>query len=282
MLKKAMEDLFKQKLLGLRKSSTPKTFSEALLGDTSWVKKMAPARPSVPRDIQFSEKTQIIESLERFAHEKASELHSDKILVPGGEIVIRTGDWENVQSHQSMTSLVDTLLLDKNFKEIAFNGKQAGQIKILFVSEKFRSWDEISGELKSGFINELIAGFPLKTAELFERMIQAMKLKSTEVMIYPVEGHEEVDYSQDVLQIVGFFKPDLVVTLGAKATQKILKSNDRLSQVHGQFFTRKYNDSQSFQIVPLFHPSIIETNQNMKKAAWTDMQKIMKFLKIIP
>jgi uracil-DNA glycosylase family 4 len=281
-IKKAMEDLFKQKLLRLRDSSYPKTFSEALLGDTSWLKKLSSPIQSTSSESQFTEKIQVIESLERFANEKASEINSNKIQIEGGEILVRTGDWENIQSHKTVTALLDNLLLDQRLKDISLKGKQSGQIKILFVSEKFRSWEEVSRELSIGFLNELIAGFPLKTAELFERMIQAMKLKPSEVLIYPVEGVDEVDFSQDVLQVISYFNPELVVTLGAKATQKILKSNDRLSQVHGQFFTRKYNDSHSFQIVPLFHPSIIETNQNMKKAAWADMQKIMKFLKIIP
>jgi uracil-DNA glycosylase family 4 len=61
----------------------------------------------------------------------------------------------------------------------------------------------------------------------------------------------------------------------------VLKSTDRLAQVHGQFFSRKIGE-KTFQVVPLFHPSIIETNQNMKKTAWADMQKIMKHLKKLP
>lgn len=70
--------------------------------------------------------------------------------------------------------------------------------------------------------------------------------------------------------------------LRGEPPSKILKSNDRLSLVHGEFFTRKIGDETSIQVVPLFHPSIIETNQNMKKTAWVDMQKIMKHLKKLP
>jgi uracil-DNA glycosylase family 4 len=69
------------------------------------------------------------------------------------------------------------------------------------------------------------------------------------------------------------------VTLGANSTHKILKVQDRLTQLHGQFFNRKIENIGTFIVVPLFHPSIIENNQNMKKTAWTDMQKIMKQLK---
>jgi len=113
-------------------------------------------------------------------------------------------------------------------------------------------------------------------------MIQAMKLESHEVMIFPLEAQDEVDGSSDVLRVAEYFRPEVVITLGANATSKILKSNDRLSIIHGQFFSRKYVDDSNFQIIPLFHPSIIETNQNMKKTAWGDMQKIMKYLKKLP
>jgi DNA polymerase len=165
---------------------------------------------------------------------------------------------------------------------ISLENKVPEQVKVLFVSEKFRSWEEIEPELKSGLINELLAGFPLKTAELFERMITAMKLVASEVIIFPVEGSDESDFSRYVMEVAAYYRPEIIVTLGAKAAQKILKSNDRLSMVHGQFFNRRMSETGNFQVVPLFHPSIIETNQNMKKTAWADMQKIMKHLKKLP
>jgi DNA polymerase len=112
-------------------------------------------------------------------------------------------------------------------------------------------------------------------------MIKAMKLTAAEVVIYPVSIGDN-DLSAEVMAITSFFQPEVVITLGAIASNKILKNNDRLSNTHGQFFTRKINSSVNFTVVPLFHPTIIESNQNMKKTAWADMQKIMKVLKKLP
>ncbi|MFL5786168.1 MAG: uracil-DNA glycosylase family protein, partial [Bacteriovoracaceae bacterium] len=112
-------------------------------------------------------------------------------------------------------------------------------------------------------------------------MILAMKLDPSEVMIYPVEKTDETDLSGEVVRIALYLNPEVMITLGAKATQKILKSNDRLSLIHGQFFERKVENQGVLQIVPLYHPSILETNVSMKKTTWTDMQKIMKHLKKI-
>ncbi len=278
-----MDSLFKQKLLTLRTPPPAASFSEALLGDTSWLK--APPREKkvvLPKE-QFSEKVQVIESLERFAQEKASELKTNILKVDGGEVHLKTEPgWDDLKHFNSYADLRAELKLDEKYLDIVLKDKTTEKVSVLFVSEKFRGWDEVSAELKTGFINELIAGFPLKTAELFERMIMAMKLDPSEVIVFPVEGNDETDYSKDVMEVAAFYKPEIIITLGAKATQKILKSNDRLTVVHGQFFNRSMSDRGNFQVVPLFHPSIIETNQNMKKTAWADMQKIMKHLKKLP
>jgi uracil-DNA glycosylase family 4 len=166
--------------------------------------------------------------------------------------------------------------------DIILKNKNPHKVKALFVTEKFRKWEEASLELKSDFINELILAFPVKTAELFERMIYAMKFMSEEVIIIPLEDTNGINCSSDIFKIAEFFRPEVIITLGSSATSGILKSSDRLSVIHGQFFSRKYTDQSTFQVIPLFHPSIIETNQNMKKTVWSDMQKIMKYLKKLP
>lgn len=263
----------------------PRTFGEAVLGDTSWLKKIPrPPKEVIPPKEVFSEKVQVLESLERFAIEKAAEQNTNVLKIDGGgELHLRSEPgWEEIGAFSSFSGLREHLKLQGELLDIVLKGKEPGAVKALFVSERFRPWEESSKELKSGFINELIVGFPLKTAELFERMINAMKLTPSEVIIFPVEGSDETDYSADVMSVAGYFKPEVIITLGAKATNKILKSNDRLAQVHGQFFARKIGDIGTIQVVPLFHPSIIETNQNMKKTAWADMQKIMKHLKKLP
>ena len=278
-----MDGIFKRKLLGLRNPSPAKTFADALFQDSSWIKRPE-IRQKDPLPVKevFSEKVQVIESLERFAQEKAVELNSNILKVDGGELHLRDEpSWEGIKSFGSQNELVASLKLDSRLVDVVVKDKNKGLVKALFVTEKFRPWEEVSAELKQGFINELLVGFPVKTAELFERMILAMKLEPSEVIIYPVEGSDETDFGTEVMSVATYFRPEIIITLGAKATSRILKSNDRLSLVHGQFFTRKSGDA-SFQVVPLFHPSIIETNQNMKKTAWADMQKIMKHLKKLP
>jgi uracil-DNA glycosylase family 4 len=148
----------------------------------------------------------------------------------------------------------------------------------MFVPEDYRKNEDYQGELKEGLINQLLPAFPLKTAEFFSKMVSAMKLEDAELLIYPVMNQGQ-DISREVMKVAAFYQPEIIVTLGANATHKILQSQERLTQVHGQFFNRKIENIGTFIVVPLFHPSIIENNQNMKKTAWLDMQKMMKHLK---
>jgi hypothetical protein len=255
------------------------------MGTSYWNETSLPEVKTV-EEIQkenYSEKIQVIESLERFAQEKLEKEKTPVFKIDGGEILFKERpDWSNAPKVQSTEELRSLLNLEGEFLDIVLSNKFPDEVKVVFVSEKFRSWSEARSDLQTGFINELIIAFPLKTAQLFERMITAMKLGPKEVIIFPVEGSDGRDFSDDVLALTAYFRPTLVITLGASATSKILKSNDRLSVIHGQFFPRNISAGQLVQIVPLFHPSIIETNQNMKKTAWADMQKIMKDLKKLP
>lgn len=263
-----METLFKQKLIDLRSKAVPQTFSEALFPGGGFApfnlpKCLKTHQDKVSSESGFTEQKHLIESLERFVEERE--------VVPVGEkaeIALKaTPDWSSSQ---------EDYLLSSQFRELILRGKN--KVEVIFVTETLRPFNELGPELQGAFIDELLCGFPQKTAELFERMILAMKLRPEEVILYPSElGGESL--FDDVVKLTQEFRPKVIITLGAKATSAVLKTKDRLAQVHGQFFTRKLLDSYEVQVVPLFHPNIIETNQNMKRTAWVDMQKVMKFLK---
>lgn len=278
--RRGMDELFKQKLLSLRRPQVPATFAQALFGTVDWASPTpAPKQAEKTNATQFTEKAQVIESLERFAQEKLATEGEKIIKIPGGEIALKPEPtWEGIPSYATFEELVSELSLDSKIIELCLKNKRPGQVRILFVSEAFRNFDELAAELKEGLINQLLPAFPAKTAELFSRMLLAMKLEEQEVVIYPTL-FEDRDISNEVMKVAGHFKPEIIVTLGANATHKILKGQERLAQVHGQFFNRKIENIGTFVVVPLFHPSIIENNQNMKKTAWADMQKIMKYLK---
>jgi hypothetical protein len=278
-----MKDLFNRNLLRIREVQKPQTFAQALFGAVDWGHEI-PKVPFQKEDIQasafeFSEKVQVIESLERFAKEKFEEEKKTILKIPGGEIELKKDPtWDDVKTFSSFADLKNNLSLDQQTLEICLASKSSSQVKVMFVSESFRNYDDYAQELKDSFLNQLLPAFPLKTAEFFSRMIAAMKLVESEIIIYPTALGDK-DLTNEALSVAAFYRPEVILTLGANPSHKILKIQDRLSQIHGQFFHRKLSDETNFLVVPLFHPSIIETNQNMKKTAWMDMQKIMKQLK---
>jgi len=280
MIRMTMDQMFKQNLLRMRQTPSPATFSEALFGHVTWAQNVVSEKIQPKNEAnQFSEKAQIMESLERYAQEKLGENPAAVIKISGGEIGIRPEPiWDGIPQYAQFSELKKDLTLENEILDLCLKSKVPEKVKIMFVPESFRSLEEFKTELKDGFINQLLPAFPFKTAELFSRMLSAMKLSDDEIIIYPTMI-DDADISTQVMKIAGFYSPEVIVTLGANATHKILKGQERLAQVHGQFFNRKIENIGTFVVVPLFHPSIIENNQNMKKTAWADMQKIMKYLK---
>jgi uracil-DNA glycosylase family 4 len=264
----------------MRNPQAPTSFGEALFGQVTWVQKTIPKKnPTKLEAAQFSEKAQVMESLERYAQEKLGDNPAATIKISGGEIGVKPEPtWEGIPQYAQFSDLKKDLTVEDRILDICLKMKAPGKVRIMFVPETFRSFEDFQTELQSDFINQLLPAFAYKTAELFSRMLAAMKLVDEELLIYPTMIND-TDISAEVMKVAGFYSPEVIVTLGANATHKILKGQERLAQVHGQFFNRKVENIGTFAVVPLFHPSIIENNQNMKKTAWADMQKIMKYLK---
>ena len=283
-----MQEIFKAKLLELRRPVKAESFSDALLGQTHWAPKsklpkiVTPKEESAKLKEAFSEKQQVIESLERFVEEKTQTTRIPIISVSGGEVGLKKPEEHDHSYNLQSIEELEKHLSSQSYQEIKtlLQGKEKNKVEVLFVTESFRPLSEReSAESPSAFTRAFLPSLPLKTSELFERMVTAMKLVPEEVALLALENEGE-DLLKAVMSAAEYLRPQVIVTLGAKSTQRVLKSNDRLTMVHGQFFARRIGEWNA-QIVPLFHPSIIETNQNMKKTAWIDMQKIMKTLKKI-
>ena len=273
-----MDDVFKKKLAELRSPIPAKSFGEDLLRPANWSLKPVP-RPVEAKIIireEYSEKTQVIESLGRFVEEKAKETETKTIKIDGGEIAFKPDSgWEDIPEAQDQAELMEFLTLDPEALQALIAPKAASQVQILFVTEAFNP--DVSGE-RPGMQNELQYCFPTKTVEFAERMIGAMKIPLDQMVFYPIDNDGQ-DLGEEVMAVARYFKPSVIVTFGAKAANTILKRNDKLSLFQGQFFHRVVGDEDKFTIVPLYHPFILETNPNMKKLTWENMQKIMAHLK---
>ena len=283
-----MQDLFKSKLLELRSPTAPQGFGDALLGKVLWGgkavarKTITAVEEGVKLKEAYSEKKQVIESLERFVEDQTKESKISIIPVAGGEITLKKPEEHELAYRISSLDELTKFISAEAFSEFnnLIKNKKPGKLAVLFITESFRETSEREVvENASPLVASFLPCLPHKTSELFEKMVTAMKLNADETLLLGLESKGE-DLLKAVMSVADHLKPEVIITLGAKSTQRVLKSPDRLTMVHGQFFQRKIGDWTA-QIVPLFHPSIIETNLNMKKTAWIDMQKIMKWLKKI-
>ena len=74
-----------------------------------------------------------------------------------------------------------------------------------------------------------------------------------------------------------------IVPLGAKATNTILGTKERLSKIHGQQVKFKiigHKTEIDLSVYPVLHPDFLQINPNMKRSAWIDLQKVMGHLGI--
>src|SRR5690606_26650096 len=132
-----MESIFKEKLLSLRRGVSPKTFAESLFPRASWARR-APKREVVPENLpedSFTEKVQVIESFERFAQERTKELKTNILEVPGGEIHLKSQDWEGIESFPDKDSLLNSLTLSKELLGLSLKNKNPHEVEVIFVTE---------------------------------------------------------------------------------------------------------------------------------------------------
>ena len=150
-------------------------------------------------------------------------------------------------------------------------------IKVCFLLDQFYRLGEVKkgNDLDEIEAEQLNLVFAKKTQSLFSKMIKAMQLSLSEIFITTV-NIDEKEKNPFLEKEIILMKPSLIISLGAKATEFILKEPQRLAEVHGEFFPVKFGERE-IQVMPLFHPELLLINTNMKKVAWYDMQKAMQY-----
>jgi DNA polymerase len=123
-----------------------------------------------------------------------------------------------------------------------------------------------------------------RAGQLLTKMIEAIGLRREDVYITNVvmcrppgnrtpEPDEIAACEPFLLRRIKVIKPDVIVTLGAVATQTLLTSKAPISQLRGRFF-----DSMGTKILPTFHPAYLLRSPDKKKEAWEDLKKVRDFL----
>lgn len=249
------------------------TFIDSLFESTGWSYLTEGPEELVPQNQMPEEKRQLLESFKDFA---TNEAKKDKVIFPGGEVVVRP----KTTLYKDRESLFHAW--EKRFETKSFvHELQQDKVRVLFLGDFVKN-----SEMKSCFEGEV--------RDLLLKMIKAMKLTENEfslsLMLKFFPEKESLapklakEHLEAIKEEIAFLKPEIVITMGAMATATLLGVQERLSSIHGQFFERSVelstNDVHTYKVLPIFHPEFLLINPNTKKTVWLDLQKAMKELGI--
>ena len=145
------------------------------------------------------------------------------------------------------------------------------QAKLVFIGEAPGRDEDLQGEPFVG-----------QAGQLLNKIIQAIQLRREEVYIAniikcrpPENRNPEPDeiaacepFLIKQLQVV---RPRLICALGAFAAQTLLKTEERISHLRGNF-----HEYQGIPLMPTYHPAYLLRNPGRKRDVWEDMKRIKK------
>jgi DNA polymerase len=121
-----------------------------------------------------------------------------------------------------------------------------------------------------------------RAGELLTRMIQACSFAREDVYILntvkcrpPGNRNPEPDEIENCREYyqrqLAILRPQYIVCLGAVSSQELLKSKLPVGRLRGRFHA--YFESK---VVVTYHPAYLLRNESAKKAAWTDLQMMLR------
>lgn len=235
------------------------SFTHRLFKGSPWFfSKLSTTESSNPIEVEkrvktstTGEKLGALKNLETFAQVGTSE--TGKIEFPGGEILTKEA---------AAVTLVAKSNSDKKIS-IELSEESLSNVEVFFYGEPPKDYVE----------NE--------ENDLLSKMIQAMKLEKGSYVRGFLSKNNYESFPQLLSEILDC-NPKYIISLGAVATNQLLGRKERLSKVHGEFFpvkiSRNDDKPKTFEVVPVFHPDLLQINPNMKRSAWLDLQKVLKSL----
>jgi uracil-DNA glycosylase len=162
--------------------------------------------------------------------------------------------------------------LAKGRTRIVF-GEGAPQARLMFIGEGPGREEDLQGR---PFVGE--------AGRLLNNMLDKLGLRREEVYIANIvkcrppgnrdpEADEIAACLPFLLKQIDSIRPLVIVTLGRPATQTLLKTEERITKIRGNW--KKYNN---IKVMPTFHPSYLLRSPRERIKTWGDMQQVMEYL----
>lgn len=121
-----------------------------------------------------------------------------------------------------------------------------------------------------------------RAGQLLDKMVQACKLQREDIYLLntvkcrppenrnpdPTELANCREYFEQQLQIL---RPEYIVCLGAVSAHSLLKTKLSIGRLRQRF--HQYHESK---VLVIYHPAYLLRNPDAKKAAWADLQMLMR------
>ena len=144
--------------------------------------------------------------------------------------------------------------------------------RLVFVGEAPGADEDLQGEPFVG-----------KAGQLLTRIIEAIKLKRSEVYIanvvkcWPPGNRDPQD--DEIQTCIPFLKkqlkviqPRIICTLGRYSTQALLETREGITALRGRF----HELQNGIKVMPTYHPSFLLRYPEKKREVWEDIQKVQK------
>ena len=172
----------------------------------------------------------------------------------------------------------------KDFSQYLLQQKQTGNIFFKISKEskiKINNWGNDWGTIDGTkehfifqgsenarvFILDSSTGFfKDKSGKLLIKILAAMKLTTDSVFICNAGDLESVNAKIKIIS------PKVIITLGEKAGQSLLKIQQPLEKFQGRF-----HEYHGIKVMPTFHPSLLLKKPEFKRQVWEDMQQVMEY-----
>ena len=105
-----------------------------------------------------------------------------------------------------------------------------------------------------------------KSGELLKKILKAMNVSSDDVFICSTGDDRSIHKK------IKTVSPKMIITLGTKASQSLLKIRQPLEQLRG-----KFHEYSSIKVMPTYHPSLLLTHPEYKRQVWEDMKQVMEY-----
>ncbi len=223
----------------------------------------SPEQEASKRPQSVTEKTKVLDSLQDFARKQLSKSEKDAINFPGGEIRKKEIGLEFLSDFAPTARELDEVKkLSSNhsadFFHLKYSLNPKAPLKAIFVAECSEELNDLEGKELG-----LEAFFESSAAQLFDRMMRAMKLGEGEALVsscFVLKDGERVSFEQPLVEEILHFRPKIVVSLGGATTSRLLGANQRLQNCHGQFYEKEVtggDQTHSFEVMPLFSPAFL-------------------------